>query len=112
MNSSFCYFYSMILRILTFILLFAISVFAQNANELSNKYSLAQSYEQAGDLENALKLYEEIHQKDPENIQFVNSLNRMYVQLKNYAASVDLCIRRKDPFYNAVQKIGKNAKKD
>jgi tetratricopeptide (TPR) repeat protein len=54
------------------------------------KLSLAQSYERAGDLVNAAKIYEELHQLEPKNNLYFESLNRVFVSLKNYAASVIL----------------------
>jgi len=63
----------MILRIFITIVFSAALLFAQN-NGLKNKYALAQSYEHSGDLEKAS----------------FESLNHTYVQLKNYAASVNL----------------------
>jgi tetratricopeptide (TPR) repeat protein len=54
------------------------------------KLSLAQSYERAGDLVNAAKIYEELHQLEPKNNLYFESLNRVFVSLKNYAASIIL----------------------
>ncbi len=79
----------MILRIFISIVFSAALLFAQN-NGLQNKYSLAQSYEHSGDLEKASKIYEELYQLEPQNNLYFESLNRTYVQLKNYAASVNL----------------------
>ena len=58
------------------------------------KLSLAQSYEQAGDYEAAAGLYETLYLANPQNIQYVNSLYRVYTQLKNYAALIDVLERR------------------
>jgi tetratricopeptide (TPR) repeat protein len=68
------------------------SLFAQQ--EIGMKLSLAQSYEQAGDYENAVKLYEALYENYPQNIQYINSLYRVYTQLKNYAALVDVLEKR------------------
>jgi len=58
------------------------------------KLTLAQSYEHAGDYENAVKLYESLYQTDPQNLQYLSSLYRVYTQLKNYAAAVDILEKR------------------
>ena len=75
--------------ILLIILILAFqSLFAQQ--DIGMKLSLAQSYEQAGDFENAAKLYETLYETDPQNMHFINSLYRVYTQLKNYAALIDV----------------------
>ncbi|MCH7773093.1 MAG: tetratricopeptide repeat protein [Bacteroidetes bacterium] len=79
----------MILRIFITVVFFTAFLFAQN-NGLLNKFALAQSYENSGDLEKASKIYEELYQLEPQNNLYFESLNRTYVQLKNYAASVNL----------------------
>lgn len=68
------------------------SVQAQQRNE--QKFSLAQSYEQIGEFNSAVKLYEELYQSDPANSQYVNALYRIYTQLKNYAALVNILDER------------------
>jgi tetratricopeptide (TPR) repeat protein len=69
-----------------------ISVQAQQRNE--QKFALAQSYEQAGDFDSATKLYEELYISDSSNIQYINSLYRIYLQKKNYAAAVNILEER------------------
>ena len=70
--------------------LFSFLSLAQNNNQLMNKFALAQSFEQAGELTKAAKLYAELYEVNPDNNVYFMSLNRVYVQSKNYAASVDL----------------------
>ena len=79
----------MIKRIFIFAIFCSAFVFAQN-NSLSNKFALAESYEHSGNLQKAAKIYAELYQSQPNNNLYFESLNRVYVQLKNYAASVDL----------------------
>jgi tetratricopeptide (TPR) repeat protein len=55
-----------------------------------NKFALAKSFENAGELEKAVKIYEELYQIDPSNNLSFESLNRVYLRLKNYTASVNL----------------------
>jgi tetratricopeptide (TPR) repeat protein len=80
----------MLKRILTSIFLCAFLLPAQNNIDLHTKIKLAQSYLNSGDLNNAAELYEELIQSDPGNNQHFESLNNVYILLKNYAASVNL----------------------
>ncbi|HEY7751351.1 MAG TPA: hypothetical protein VH917_03590, partial [Ignavibacteriaceae bacterium] len=80
----------MIFRIILIFVVSAALVYTQSEAELNNKFMLAQNYEQAGDFENAIKIYEELNRVDSINGRYYSSLNRLYVQLKNYAASVNL----------------------
>ena len=67
-------------------------LFAQQ--DVGMKLSLAQSYEQAGDFESAAILYETLYETNPQNMLYINSLYRVYTQLKNYAALVDVLEKR------------------
>ncbi len=58
--------------------------------DINNKIMLAQSFEQAGDYDKAIKLFEEIYSIQPQNYQVFESLNRVYVQSKKYESSVKL----------------------
>ncbi len=64
-----------------FLLLFIIQL---HPDDLQNRYMLAQSYEQAGDFIRAKSMYEEVYAKQPGNIMFIQSLNRVYIQLKEF----------------------------
>ena len=68
------------------------SAFTQQRND--QKLALAQSYEQIGEFNSAAKLYEELYESDPTNSQYINSLYRVYTQLKNYAALVNILDQR------------------
>lgn len=74
------------------VILFIISLQAQQRVE--QKLSLAQSYEQIGDYNSAAKIYEELYQMDQVNPQYINALYRVYIQLKNYAALVNILDER------------------
>ncbi|MEJ2194706.1 MAG: tetratricopeptide repeat protein [Ignavibacteriaceae bacterium] len=80
----------MFIRLLLLSFFISMLVFAQNNNQLMTKLSLAESYERSGDLVNAANIYEELYQIDPQNNLYFESLNRIYVSLKNYAASINL----------------------
>jgi len=61
-------------------------VFAQTS--LNNKYRLAKTYEQNGELQKAKSLYKELVAAQPFNIQYANSLNNIYMKLKEYDNSI------------------------
>ncbi len=58
--------------------------------DINNRIMLAQSFEQAGDYDKAAKLFEEIYALQPQNYQVFESLNRVYIQSKNYENSIKL----------------------
>lgn len=62
--------------------------------DINNKIMLAQSFEQAGDYDKAIKLFEEIYSVQPQNYQVFESLNRVYTQAKKYESSVTLIQNR------------------
>ena len=72
--------------------LFIFSAQAQQRND--RKLALAQSYEQIGDFDSATKLYEELYLSDPSNSQYIGALYRVYIQIKNYAAVVNILEER------------------
>ena len=77
------------IKITIIVLLFVtLSIQAQQRNE--QKFTLAQSYEQIGDFESAVKLYEQLYESDPNNFQYISALYRVYTQTKNYAALVNI----------------------
>ncbi len=84
------------LLILVVILAIA-SSFAQSP-EQSTRFRLAQSYEQSGDFENAVKLYRELHGKDQSNIQYFEGLRRTFLQLKLYDDAAQLIQQRLQAF--------------
>jgi tetratricopeptide (TPR) repeat protein len=79
----------MIKKILTLIM-FALSLFAQQSPLDQNQFMLAESYEQRGDFAKAVEIIETLNKKDPTNIQYFNKLNALYLQLKKYDESVAL----------------------
>lgn len=81
-------------KIITAIILGLLVFSAQAQQRIDQKFTLAQGYEQMGDYESAVKLYEQLYQADPSNAQYISALYRNYTQLKNYAAAVDLLENR------------------
>ncbi|MEJ2614343.1 MAG: tetratricopeptide repeat protein [Ignavibacteriaceae bacterium] len=78
------------LKILIAVIFFSALCFAQLNNELNNFYMLGQNYEQAGELEKAKGIYEDLYKKQPHNYQVFDALNRIYILLKAYNSSVQI----------------------
>ncbi len=76
----------MIKKIIFILLLPSLFLFAQT--NLSNKYRLARTYEQSGKLEKAKVIFEELTKIQPNNNQYTNSLNEIYLKLKEYKKSI------------------------
>ncbi len=64
--------------------------FAQNNNLLGNRFRLAQSYERAHKFKEAKSIYSELHKIQPWNFQYMSALNNVYLELKDYEASINL----------------------
>jgi len=58
--------------------------------DLMNRFMLGQNFEQSGDFEKAKQIFEELYQKQPDNFQFFDALNRVYLQLKDYDNSIKM----------------------
>jgi tetratricopeptide (TPR) repeat protein len=83
------------LKILCFILLIAAGVtYCQYSNDENNRYLLGENYEQSGYPDKAKEIYEDLYRKNPSNLQYFNSLNRIYILLKQYDASIKLLEQR------------------
>ncbi len=67
---------------------------AQGGNNQMNRFLLGQSYEQAGDVEKAKSIFEELYKTDPANLQYFHSLNKAYVLLKDYTSSEKILLDR------------------
>ena len=78
------------LKIIIAVIIFSAVCFAQLNNELNNFYMLGQNYEQAGELEKAEGIYEDLYKKQPHNYQIFDALNRIYILLKAYNSSVQI----------------------
>ena len=71
-------------------MLFSAIGLAQLDQNLNNFYMLGQNYEQAGELEKAKSIYEELYKRQPNNYQVFDALNRIYILLKAYNSSIQL----------------------
>ncbi len=78
------------LKIIIAAVIFSTFSFAQLSNDLNNFYMLGQNYEQAGELEKAKSIYEDLYKKQPNNYQIFDALNRIYILLKAYDSSIQL----------------------
>jgi tetratricopeptide (TPR) repeat protein len=75
----------------TFVVWLLIVAVAQTlAQSTENKFRLAQSYEQGGDFESAVKLYKELYIAEPTNSPFFDGLRRSYIFLKRYDEAIGL----------------------
>lgn len=79
-----------IFLIFTYITFLSAFLSAQAIDNLNNKFRLAQSYEQSGDIEKAISIYKELMEVQPWNNQFLQSLNKLYLAQKDYQSSVEL----------------------
>jgi tetratricopeptide (TPR) repeat protein len=82
--------------------------FGQQGN-LQNKFMLAQSYEQMGELKRATEVYEEVYNAQPENYQFFFSLNKIYIQTKEYDKSIRITedrLKSQPSDYNLIGMLG------
>lgn len=73
----------------TFFLLSGIILFSQEKN-LSNMFRLAKSFEQSGQYEEAKTIYKNIYNQQPWNHSYLEALNNIFIQLKEYDESIDL----------------------
>jgi tetratricopeptide (TPR) repeat protein len=85
---------------------FAHQVSAQQT-ETNIQFKLAQSYEQQGEWERALPLYEALHRTEPQNYVFFDALRRTYSYLKMYDNAIRLVEDRRrlfpdDPLLKAI----------
>ncbi|MGD1044117.1 MAG: tetratricopeptide repeat protein [Bacteroidota bacterium] len=79
---------------LLFILNFAFCTFsfAQDTDKLA-KLRLAQGFEEAGEWERAVALYEDLNTLEPNNFLFLDGLQRSYTQIKEYGKAINV-VRR------------------
>ena len=76
------------LKILSLLIcLTAGNLYCQYSNDDNNRYLLGESYEQSGMTDKAREIFEDLNKRNPGNLQYFISLNRVYVSLKQYEAS-------------------------
>jgi tetratricopeptide (TPR) repeat protein len=84
----------MIMKIIVLLIFSVLLANAQVRDDDYAKFTLAESLERAGQYEDALNLFEELYLSESSNTQYFNALHSVYLQLKNYAASIDLLEKR------------------
>ena len=72
----------------TILVIFAFSTLLFSQTVLNNKYRLGKTFEDSGQLERAKQIYEELYSIKPNNMEYVNSLNDVYLKLKEYDKSI------------------------
>ena len=82
------------IRTIVFLLLVLVSPVWTQDPTAANKLRLAQSFEENGEWERAVQLYEELFRADSQNIVFSDGLRRAYVQLKAYDKAIALVLRQ------------------
>src|SRR5674476_1392479 len=68
--------------------------YCQYPNDDNNRFLLGEKYEQSGNPDKAREIYVDLYRRNSSNQQYFNSLNRIYVLLKQYDASVKLLEQR------------------
>lgn len=79
---------------LTRIVFFIVAIIAgkiyPQTSEDYNKFRMANSFVQAGEVEKGLALIEELLKKYPDNFQFFDAAQKAYVQIKQYDKAIEL----------------------
>ena len=58
--------------------------------DYNNRFMLGQNYEGEGQFDKAKGIYEDLYKSQPDNVQFFEGLNRVYIQLKEYESSIKI----------------------
>jgi tetratricopeptide (TPR) repeat protein len=66
------------------------TIFCQYPSDDNNRYIQGQNYEIGGYIDKAKEIFEDLYKKNPSNLQYFNSLNRVYISLKQYNESVKI----------------------
>jgi tetratricopeptide (TPR) repeat protein len=81
-------------KLFVFLIVITGFISAQNNNTLVQRYMLGQGYLNAGQLEKAKSVYEDLYNQNPDNFQYFEALNNVYLQLKDYQGSVRIIQER------------------
>ncbi len=82
----------MVKRLLLILVLLSLPVYSQQ--DANNRYLLGVNFEQSGEYEKAKQIFEELYNGNPENYQYFDALNRVYLQLKDYDNSISIIEER------------------
>jgi predicted Zn-dependent protease len=69
------------------------SVADAQEGDIMTKLRLAQGFEEAGEWEHAVVLYEDLNRLDPKNFIFLDGLQRSYTQIKEYGKAINVLRR-------------------
>lgn len=94
----------MIKKTLLILFIFSSVIFSQE--NLNNKYRLGKTFESSGKLEKAKEIFEELAYAQPNNNQYANSLNDVYIKLKDYENSIKFLSNRVKLHPNDVSLYG------
>lgn len=67
---------------------------AADAQQAQTRFRLGQAYEQAGDFERAVELYQQLLQAEPGNLVYFTAMQRVLLQLKRYDEAIALITNR------------------
>jgi len=70
------------------------SLDAQTQEDDRTLYRLAQQYERSGDYRNALRIFERLYVRDPENFTYFDGFRRMLMQLREYDQAISMTEER------------------
>ncbi|MDE3056593.1 MAG: tetratricopeptide repeat protein, partial [Bacteroidota bacterium] len=79
---------------------FAVSAAHAQMPDVANKLRLAQAFEQAGEFDRAVQMYQELLGTDSSNYVYFDGLRRSYTMQKNYSAAIELSLQRLQHFHN------------
>jgi tetratricopeptide (TPR) repeat protein len=82
----------MINKVVLILIVFSFVAFAQS--NLNNKFRLGQTFETSGNLDKAKDIYQELANLQPHNNQYSNSLNDVFLKLKEYENSIKFLSNR------------------
>jgi tetratricopeptide (TPR) repeat protein len=84
------------IRVRILLILSTLGILSASAQlqDAANRYRLAQSYEQGGDFESAVRLYNDLYLGDPANYSYFDGLRRALLQLKRYDEAIALLHQR------------------
>ncbi len=85
--------FQLALGILLSVVILSLSARAQQVESMA-KFRLAQSFEEAGEWDRALPLYESLYQSEPQNYVYFDALRRACTHLKQYDKAIGLIQQR------------------
>ncbi len=81
-------------------IMIAVSTAQSQSPDAVNKLKLAQAFEQAGEFDRAVQMYQELLASDSSNYVYFDGLWRSYTMQKNYSDAIQLSLQRLERFHN------------